>query len=141
MKRLPGFRFDAKALEGDRPLPNNVLAILCQVQADVRGLTRRVEELDRELARMKRGGAPVERRHLSLEEADRRGVLPRSARTVRTWMATPESRTASKVDLFARRIAGRVEVDLEGIEKWRLAMTAPTVPNWPKHFGPRKGNP
>jgi hypothetical protein len=98
-------------------------------------LKARLDQNDRELARMKRSGAPPERRHVSLEEAGRLGLLPRSARTIREWMRTPESRAMWKVDFFARRVAGRVEVDLDGLAKWRLAFTAPTTVEWPKRFG------
>jgi hypothetical protein len=100
-------------------------------------LKARQDQADREIARMKRGGAGLERRYISLEEANLVGILPRHPRTIREWMRTPESRAASKVDLFVRRVAGRIEVDLNGLERWRAAMAAPTAPEWPKRFGRR----
>jgi hypothetical protein len=105
------------------------------LRASTAELKARLDQNDREFARMKRGGAPPERRHVSLEEARRLGLLPRSARTIRTWLATPETRSLWKTDLFLRRVAGRIEVDLVGLETWRRAMAAPTAPEWPKRFG------
>lgn len=105
------------------------------LRASTAELKRRIDQSDREVARMKRSSAPPERRHVSLEEASRLGLLPRSARTIRMWASTPEGYVRWKVGLFLHRVAGRIEVDLVGLETWRRAMAAPTAPDWPKRFG------
>lgn len=112
----------------------DILAIVVALQADVRDLTRRVEQIER--AQGVAAEAPA-RRRMPLDEAGRRGLLPRCPRTVRNWLATAESRALWKTDLFVRRIANRLEVDLDGLEEWRRQMAAPAAPAWPKRWGAR----
>lgn len=116
----------------------DILAIVVQLQSDVRNLTRRLEQSVREFAMARRTetGEVDGRRRIPLDEAARRGLLPagRCARTLRNWMKTPESRARWKTDLFLSRVAGRVEVDLDGLERWRLAMATPTTPAWPRNW-------
>jgi hypothetical protein len=115
---------------------SELLAFLARFQLDLCDLTRRVDHFER--GRGVAGISPetAGRRRIPLEEAARRGLLPagRCARTVRGWLATAESRARWKVDLFARRIGNRIEIDLDGLEKWRAEMAAPTSPTWPRSW-------
>lgn len=115
-----------------------LLEIVVRLQGDVLDLARRVLQNERELAQARAGGAVGEtgaRRRMPLDEAGRRGLLPRCPRTIRNWIATPESRALWQTDLFVHRVANRVEIDLDGLERWRLAMAAPTTPAWPTRWG------
>jgi len=107
--------------------PPDLLGIVTELQGEVAELRRRFEVAERAL---RLGGLPPKRR-LSLAEAARKGLLPRGIRTIQSWLATPEARERWKPDLFARRVAGRVEIDLDGLEEWRRQMAAPSAPNWP----------
>jgi hypothetical protein len=109
-----------------------LLGVVIGLQAEVRDLSRRIDQLAKE-----RTGAAVRTpaRRLSLEEADRRGLLPRSARTVRKWLASSDLRAIYKPDIFVKRLGSRFEVDLAAIEEWRRAMTGSPAPAWPKSLG------
>lgn len=111
--------------------PPDFLALVVELQAEVADLHRRLEAAERAL---RLGGIPPKRR-LSLAEAARRGLLPRGIRTIQAWMARPELRERWKPDLFLTRVAGRVEIDLDGLEEWRRQMAAPATPRWPIRWG------
>ncbi len=111
----------------------DLLGIVVRLQDEVRTLAARVESAER--AATKNGHVRPPARRVSLEAADRLGVLPRSGRTVRKWLSSPELRAIYKTHLFASRIGSRIEVDLVGLEEWRRAMSAPAAPEWPKSFG------
>lgn len=109
-----------------------LLGIVVGLQAEVRDLSHRIDQLAKERPSTATR-APA--RRVSLEEADRLGLLPRSSRTIRTWLANGDLRAIYKPDIFVKRIGARYEVDLAAIEEWRRAMTAPNVPNWPTRWG------
>lgn len=113
---------------------SDILAIVVGLQAEVGELRRRFEQMERELLDARQRAARAANRRMTLEEAGRRGVLPRCPRTIRGWMATPETRKLMKTDLFARRIGRLIEIDLDGLEEWRRQMAAPTTPAWPKRW-------
>lgn len=112
----------------------DLLSIVVGLQAEVGELRRRIEQTERELIDTRQGASRAALRRMTLEEAGRRGVLPRCPRTIRGWLATAESRAIWKTDLFARRLGRLIEIDLNGLEEWRRQMAAPTTPAWPKRW-------
>lgn len=113
----------------------DILAIVVELQREVRVLRARQDQSEREIEEVRQGSRRAQERRLSLEDAGRRGILPRCPRTMRKWLATSESRALWKTDLFLRRIGSRIEVDLDGLEEWRRQMATPTTAAWPIQWG------
>jgi hypothetical protein len=116
----------------------DLLAIVVELQRDMKKLEGRIERNEKELAEARslraNGGVPA--RKLTLEEAHRRGILPRSPRRIRTWLSNASLRAIYRPELFVARVGARLEVDIAGLEEWRRQMAGAGAPAWPKGWSP-----